>query len=172
MIKPINNNINFKGFYSLKNTNFSESQKRVIENIKTTLGNKIDNGDYLVTPGAIKDSVELTHIVTGYKFHGNGLDETVSFHRGADKFIGTYNEEYPFKIEDLSVNRWGDKPRKSDNTWKYVGWTIIALGAMLIGNGALKKCSSSIKEAPVEKITTHIKDSITTATKDSLKLFV
>ena len=42
------NNINFKGIYSLKNSNFSESQLRVIENIKTTLGDKVNNGDFLV----------------------------------------------------------------------------------------------------------------------------
>lgn len=146
------NNINFKGIYSLKNSNFSESQLRVIENIKTTLGDKVNNGDFLVTPGTIKDSVELTHIVSGYKFHGNGLDESVSFTRGADKFIGTYNETNPFKIEDLSINKWGEKPRKSDNTWKYIGWTIIALGTLLIGNGAVKKCSGPVKASTIEKI--------------------
>lgn len=99
MIPAINSATSFKGVYSNKGTKFSESQLRTIENIKTTLGDKKETNDFFVSKGKAKDSIYLSKVI-GLKSTGVGVDSnTVTWK--AEYEIGTYNEKYPFKIEDL-----------------------------------------------------------------------
>ena len=93
------NKPSFNGVYSNKGTVFSESQLKTIENIKTTLGDKKDTNDFFVSSGNIKDSVSLSKVI-GLKSIGVGIDsDEVTW--TAEYEVGTYNEENPFKIEDL-----------------------------------------------------------------------
>ena len=99
MISAINPATSFKGVYSNKGTIFSESQLRTIENIKTTLGDKKETSDFFVSKGRKKDTVFLSKVI-GLKSTGVGVDSnTVTW--SAEYEVGTYNEEHPFKIEDL-----------------------------------------------------------------------
>lgn len=175
MINAIQNNVNFNGFYSLKNTNFTDSQNRVIDDIKYALGDEIiEKEDFIVFPGAIADTVELVHYVTGLKTQGAGINERVVFHRGSDKLVGIYDETHPFNLNDLDgSDYWAEtKSRRSDNTWKFVGATIIALGALLIGNGAVKKFFANPYRANIEKVAPAVNDSLNAIKKDSLNLFM
>ncbi|MBQ7763733.1 hypothetical protein IJ384_00040 [bacterium] len=167
-----NNNINFKGFYATENSYFSEKQNKVIDDIKSKLGNRINDGDYIVSPGAIIDSIDLQHFIFGLKTTGAGLDKKYMYEKGTDKFIGSYNEEHPFNLEDLDVEPWKNSIRKSDNTWKFIAATIIALGAILIGNGAIKKYVKNQNNNIIENIAPTVKDSLNTVKKDSLNLFM
>ena len=100
MIPAINSATSFRGIYSNKGTKFSESQLRSIENIKTTLGDKKESMDFFVSKGEAKDSVYLSKVV-GLKSTDVGVDSnTVTWK--AEYEVGTYNEKYPFKIEDLA----------------------------------------------------------------------
>ena len=93
------NKPSFKGVYSNKDTIFSESQLRTIENIKSTLGNKKETNDFFVCSGNKKDSVSISKVI-GLKSTGVGIDSN-NVTWTAKYEVGTYNEEYPFKIEDL-----------------------------------------------------------------------
>ena len=100
MIPAINSATSFKGVYSNKGELFSESQLRTIENIKTTLGDKKESMDFFVSQGKTKDSVYLSKVI-GLKSTGVGVDSnTVTWQ--AEYEVGTYNEKYHFKIEDLA----------------------------------------------------------------------
>ena len=93
------NKPSFNSIYSDKGAIFSKSQLRTIENIKTTLGDKKDTNDFFVSSGNIKDSVSLSKVI-GLKTIGVGINsDTVTW--TAQYKVGTYNEEHPFKIEDL-----------------------------------------------------------------------
>ena len=55
--------------------------------------------DFFVSQGKAKDSVYLSKVI-GLKSTGVGVDSnTVTWK--AEYEVGTYNEKYPFKIEDL-----------------------------------------------------------------------
>ena len=100
MISAINSATSFRGVYSNKGENFSKSQLRTIENIKTTLGDKKESMDFFVSKGKAKNSVYLSKVI-GLKSTGVGVDSnTVTWN--AEYEVGTYNEKYPFKIEDLA----------------------------------------------------------------------
>lgn len=89
----------FNGIYSNKGAIFSESQLRTIENIKSTLGDKKETNDFFVSSGSKKDSVSLSKVI-GLKSTGVGINSNeVTW--TAEYEVGTYNEENPFKIEDL-----------------------------------------------------------------------
>lgn len=167
-----NNNITFKGFYGVANSNFNKKQDKVIDDIKSKLGDRINDGDYLVSPGAIKDSVDLQHFVFGFKTFGAGINKKYAYDKGSDKFIGSFDEEHPFNLEDLDVEPWKNSIRRSDNTWKFIAATIIALGAILIGNGAIKKYVKNQNNNIIENIAPTVKDSLNTVKKDSLNLFM
>ena len=60
MIRPINSSLSFKALYQDRNAKFSESQNKVIDDIKAKLGDKLEKEDYYVKAGAFKDSVVLS----------------------------------------------------------------------------------------------------------------
>lgn len=170
MIQTVNN-INFKGFFQKANTTFTEKQDKIADDIKNKLGEHIKYGDYVVSPGAIKDTVELQHFIFGLKEHGNGLDKTYTYPKGSDRFIGTYDETHPFEIDDINVDRWGEK-NNNYNTLKYFLGALIILAGILIGKGLLSKNTESNNKTIIEKITPKIKDSLSSTRKNSLNLFI
>ena len=99
MVNTINN-LSFKGFYQKKNQVFSDKQNKIIDDIKSKLGDKIDTNDFMVSTGAIKDTVELIHFTTGLKQHQTGIKKSFIFNKGTDKLIGVYDENNTFKTED------------------------------------------------------------------------
>ena len=126
MINPINSTITFKGVYSKKGTAFSESQLRTIDNIKTTLGDKKEKMDFFVSHGDRKDAVSLSKVV-GMKPLGTGVEsDNVTWMTQFE--VGTYDENHPFKIEDLktSEKKW------SNNNWGLIAVMCVAITAMLL----------------------------------------
>lgn len=172
MIRGINKEINFKGFYERNNSNFSDIQNRIVDDIKLKLDNKVKYGDYMVSPGAIQDTVELQHFIFGFTQNKKGKNTTFTYPKGSNRLIGVYSEKQPFEIKDLEVDKWEEFRHKSDNTWKFIGSAIIVLGALLIGNGAIKKFSTTPKKEILENFSTQTKDSLNTLKKDSLNLFI
>lgn len=93
-----NNQSNFKGVYSQKGAKFSESQLRTIENIKNTLGERQESEDFFVGHGK-NNSVSLTKVL-GLRKLGIGIESSNVTYKTQYE-IGSYDEEHPFKIEDL-----------------------------------------------------------------------
>lgn len=119
MISAINSATNFKGIYSNKGVSFSNSQLRTIENIKETLGDKQETMDFFVGHGLIQNTVNLSRVV-GMKKLGVGIhSNNVTWKEQYE--IGTYDEEHPFKIEDLKI---ADKKQTSNLLW---GLSLFAL---------------------------------------------
>ena len=172
MISSINNSLSFKAIYERKDSNFTETQHKIIDDIKQKLNNNVNYGDYMVTSGAIKDTVELQHFIFGLKEQGAEGKKCLVYPKGSDKFIGVYDEKHSFDIKDLENNNRDDVSYESDNTWKYVGWAIIALGALFIGNGAINKFVKTPKNNNVENVLTQTKDSLNAIKKDSLNIFI
>lgn len=155
MITAINSATNFRGVYSKKGAYFSESQKRTIENIKTTLGDKKDTKDFFVSQGEKKDSVSLSEVV-GLKNIGVGVDsDNVTWQ--AEFQVGTYNEEYPFKIEDLNK---AEKAWRNLNLYLWAFPIIVLTGILLAGfmgkKPAAKEINSEVKTELVQKADTLI----------------
>ncbi len=100
MIRPINSSLSFKALYQDRNAKFSESQNKVIDDIKAKLGDKLEKEDYYVKAGAFKDSVVLSRL-KGLKKTGTGIEQN---HTYQDKLlIGTYNEDFPFQLQDVGI---------------------------------------------------------------------
>lgn len=100
MIRPINSSLSFKALYQDKNAKFSESQNKVIDDIKAKLGDNLKKEDYYVKAGAFKDSVVLSRL-KGLKKTGTGIEQ---HHTYQEKLlIGTYDEEFPFQPQDAGI---------------------------------------------------------------------
>lgn len=158
MINPISN-VSFKGVYSPKYTKFTESQDRVLSDIKTKLGQEKEKSNFLAKPKG-NDSLELLEIC-GLKTKGQGLDKKITYNTAIH--IGTYDEKCPFKLEDY-------KNVKKKQIQDFVGIIIapfIVFG-IIFGINQMKNKSASPEQT--EKVMTITKDSLKTA-KDSLKIF-
>lgn len=164
MIQPVSNqNANFKGFYSKAGDKFTPNQYIVAKDIKSKLGNLVKNENFMISTGAIKDSVGLWK-VKGLTTGNINKNEIELQWKEAD-FIGTYSKEAPFKLKDLE--------RKKDYAEGII--TGICLGiittAILIVCGTLSKSNkNTVNKIKTEQYQPFVNDSLQKLKTDSCKL--
>ena len=160
-IQAINNQTNFKGVYSPRGVRFSESQKKVIDDIK----NKVNpNEDFFVEYGIRDNSIELS------KLEGRVRDALDVEKTGWKKqlYIGTYSENNLFNLEDIeNVKR---EQRKRDIGGILTG--VVILGMMSTIILGYRKNAKTKDTIPVvkEQVVNPIKDSLQRVGKDTLDL--
>lgn len=153
------NSINFKSVIVPKYPPLSDSQEKVLKDIRTKLGDKAKKQHFLIKP-LQNDIVELSK-VHNVKNVGSGIDKKVQY---SDKlFIGKYDEEHPFEIEDLHTVQ----KEQLKSLLGVLAPTMLIIGIILISAFGSKK---QPQEQTVEKTTIMAKDSVNIA-KDSLKIF-
>lgn len=159
MIKSINST-NFKSVIIPKYPKLSESQEKVVEDIRTKLGDQAEKKHFLITP--LKDDVVEVSRVYNVKDIGNGIDKKIQY--SDPLLIGRYNEETPFEIRDL-------KTVQKEQLISLLGVlapTLLIIGTILMSTFGLKK---QPQEQTLEKFETVAKDSLQTLKYDSIKLF-
>lgn len=135
MIKPINNNLNFKGYVIRPDMKYSKKQEQLIDTIRTSLNDETRNHSYEVSAGAIIDSIELW--------------EYFETKKGLKKIhIGTYDEAHPFKKSDCTNN----EQKKSSPKFKLnnLAGTLLAIGMIALGSLMITKCVQSTKQQAVK----------------------
>lgn len=161
MIQPVGNSVSFKALYADDNATFSDSQTRVVNDIKLKLGDNLKQEDYFLKAGYAKDSVTLFRFI-GLKKLGVGIDKS---HTYKDKIcIGTYDENHPFKTEDDVISQ-------KEYTKKQLGTIAIMLLAIvgIVGAGlSSKKNSSKVTEKTIQLKNSLASDS-TKILKDAFK---
>ena len=153
------NSINFKSVIVPKYPKLSESQEKVLEDIRTKLGDKAEKKHFLITP--LKDDVVELSQVHNVKNIGNGIDKKIQY--SDSLLIGRYNEETPFEIEDLHTVQ----KEQLKSLLGVLAPTMLIIGIILISAFGLKK---QPQEQVAEKAAIITKDSMNIA-KDSLKIF-
>lgn len=154
MISPININQNsFKGFYSKTGDKFSPNQYMVAKNIKKTLGDKTKTQDFVVTSGAIKDSVELWK-VDGLSI-GTSRQDELEYLWNEGEFVGVYSKEAPFKIKDLDK-----KKSYSEGIITGISIGIIATAILLACAKISKPAKNIINSVKTEQSKPQVKDTI------------
>ena len=97
MINNINS-VNFKGIVYGGLRDFSESQIKVADDIKTKLGKTAEKNDFLIKALA-DDIVELSEVYNVKKV-GTGINKEIQYSKGV--YIGKYDEKHPFELEDYN----------------------------------------------------------------------
>ena len=159
MIKAINST-NFKSVIVPKYPKLSETQEKVLEDIRIKLGDKAEKKHFLITP--LKDDVVELSEVYNVKNIGNGIDKKIQY--SDSLLIGRYNEETPFEMSDL-------KTVQKEQLISLLGVlapTLLIIGTILMSTFGLKK---QPQEQTLEKFETVAKDSLQTLKYDSIKLF-
>ena len=159
MINPVNN-ISFKSVYVTNQSIVSKSQEETILDIKNKLAEKSLKKDFVITP-LNRGFVRLTR-VRNVKEVKNNTDEKLKYKN--DLYIGTYDENHPFNIEDYD---FADKQNKKYKA-SLMALTTILIGAMIARGFALNRMVINNEN---KAVSTMMKDSIQNITKDSLKIF-
>lgn len=166
MINPVSN-VSFKAFtfWGPNYPELTESQKEIKEDIASKLvarrektNGKFDNRQFYIKP-LDKDTIELSELFRVEK-------ERKGIKYSDILFIGEYDKNHPFEIEDY------DMATKKDDRQVFLGCfgRFICLAAMLIGP-LIIFTSKQTSSPQVEKATTVVKDSIQKVAKDTLQLF-
>ena len=163
-IQPINNQTNFKAIYSPKGLHFSESQLKVIDDIKSRADEKMD---FIVRSGDTKDSVELRLLVGQKTKVENGIKLNTGIYEETRR-VGFYDKNHPFVQADAdqTAKQWNDDQK----TFFFSLLACLALfGAMMFG---VRKLQANREAVPIvkEHVVNPIKDSLQNASKDTLKL--
>ena len=153
-IQLVNSQVGFKAIYSTEKANYTESQLKIIDDIKSKTSDKMD---FAAEP-VDKDKIALYRLYEVNKTEVNGIDRYTPY---SSNYIGTYDEKNPFKKEDLI-------PPK-DNIHRIIAMYILAIGAVLISNSIVKSCTKEMSPV-VKNTTTLIKDSLQKVAKDTLDL--
>ena len=159
MIKAINST-NFKSVIVPKYPKLSESQEKVLEDIRTKLGDKAEKKHFLITP--LKDDVVELSQVYNVKNIGNGIDKKIQY--SDSLLIGRYNEETPFEMNDLKTVQ----KEQLKSLLGVLAPTFLIIGIILMSTFGSKKQS---QEQALEKVETVAKDSLQKLKHDSIKLF-
>ena len=159
MIKAINST-NFKSVIVPKYPKLSESQEKVLEDIRTKLGDKAEKKHFLITP--LKDDVVELSQVYNVKNIGNGIDKKIQY--SDSLLIGRYNEETPFEMSDLKTVQ----KEQLKSLLGVLAPTFLIIGIILMSTFGSKKQS---QEQTLEKVETVAKDSLQKLKYDSIKLF-
>lgn len=162
MIAPINNTMSFKGFYSNKNTQFNESQQKVVDDIKAKLKDESIKNDFFINPGKYKDSVYLAQVYD-LKNKGTGVDKYQTYTNKLD--IGTYDEEHLFNLEDLNDAKKADRKNTITSLISIVAIGIFTMACILAG----KSNKQFIQMPTPEHKTSIIKDTIVSDSSKILK---
>ena len=159
MLQQINN-INFKSIYYGGDSDFSESQKKVVDDIKIKLGKTVDDNNFLIK-ALNHDVVELSEI-KDVKTVGTGIDKKIEFSKGV--FIGKYDEKHPFEREDYSS-------ALKERARGFSALVVLALiyFAAIFALMPWKKNNSEAVTQQAEKVVTTAKDSLQMV-RDSLKV--
>ena len=163
-INAINNQTNFKAIYSPRGLHFSESQLKVIDDIKSRADEKMD---FIVRNGDTKDSVEL-RLLVGAKTE---LENGVKINRGiceGTRRVGFYDKNHPFVQADAdqTVKQYNDDQK----TFLYSLLVCLALfGATIFGVRKLQANRDAIPTVK-EQVVNPIKDSLQKVGKDTLDL--
>lgn len=159
MIKAINST-NFKSVIVPKYPKLSESQEKVLEDIRTKLGDKAEKKHFLITP--LKDDVVELSQVYNVKNIGNGIDKKIQY--SDSLLIGRYNEETPFEMNDLKTVQ----KEQLKSLLGVLAPTFLIIGIILMSTFGSKKQS---QEQALEKVETVAKGSLQKLKHDSIKLF-
>ena len=169
MIRPISiNKTSFQGFYSKQGEKYTPTQYFVAKDIKTKLANKAKTDDFLVSTGAIKDSVELWK-VKGLVAGDINEDELELSWKEAE-FIGAYSKEAPFKLNDLDKKQSNAKDFVT-GIFAGIGLTLAACALALLAEKLFKPKTEEIKNINIEKLQQNYNDTISKFNKDSIKLW-
>ena len=163
-INAINNQTSFKAVYYPKGLHFSESQLKVIDDIKSRAD---ENMDFIVRNGDTKDSVELRLLVGEKTELENGVRVNKGIYEGTRR-VGFYDKNHPFVQADAdqTAKQWNDDQK----TFLFSLLACLALfGAMMFG---VRKLQANRDAVPIvkEQVVNPIKDSLQKASKDTLKL--
>lgn len=159
MINSISN-INFKAVGLVKQSQFSESQRKVAEDIQKRLGKKGERYDFIIEPLS-NDIVELSEVYR-VKEVGAGIDKCIQYSNPL--LIGRYDENHPFEMKDYKqVHRDLDSRLFGMFT---LAATFFAAVLLLAPLDRAKK--DAVVKQP-EKVVTVAKDSLKTL-KDTLKI--
>ena len=163
-INAINNQTSFKAIYSPRGLYFSESQLKVIDDIKSRADEKMD---FIVRNGDTKDSVELrllvgakTELENGVKINRSICEET--------RRVGFYDKNHPFiqADADQTAKKWNDDQK----TFFFSLLACLALfGAMMFGVRKLQANKDAIPTVK-EQVVNPLKDSLQKFSKDTLDL--
>ena len=163
-IQAINNQTSFKAVYSPKGLHFSESQLKIIDDIKSRADEKMD---FIVHSGDTKDSVELRLLVGPKTKLENGVKLNTGVYEGTRR-VGFYDKNRPFVQADAdeTAKKWNDDQK----TFFFSLLALLALfGAMMFGVRKLQTNRDAIPTVK-EQVITPIKDSLQKVSKDTLNL--
>ena len=154
-IQAISNQTSFKGVYSPKGIRFSESQLKVIDDIKSKVN---PNEDFFVEYGVRDNSIELSKL--------EGRKRNTGWKK--QLYIGTYSEKCLFKTEDLEEVK--KEQQKKDLEGTLTGAIILGMMLTIIlgyrNNTKAKDTIPTVKE----QIINPIKDTLQKVGKDTLDL--
>ena len=158
MIKVISST-NFKSVIVPKYPKLSESQEKVLEDIRIKLGDKAEKKHFLITP--LKDNVVELSQVYNVKNIGTGINKKVQY--SDPLFIGRYNEEHPFEMNDYKkVHK--EQLKDLGSLLSFICFFLPAmLGLMFVTTN-----KHQAKTQQTEKVTTMAKDSLQNVKQDSL----
>ena len=160
MINNINS-VNFKGIVYGGHRDFSESQKKVANDIQTKLGKKAEKNDFLIKALA-DDIVELSEVYNVKKV-GTGINKEIQYSKVV--YIGKYDEKHPFELEDYN---YALKNKAKD--FKAIMLLALVYVATFLALMPWKKNNNETVTQQTEKVVTIAKDSLQTVKQDSLKL--
>ena len=165
-VNPSSYQPNFGKIYVPKGSYFSENQQKTVDKIIETLRtpnetykNKTpekyweNKGISFNIKGYDRDSVSLEALV-GAKEVGTGMDRhVITPGRGSSFGIGVYDEQYPFKPEDVKagLKEW------HGNINAFFAVTVIAiLGLLLVALGGRMKAQDTVKPL-IENVVNSVK---------------
>ena len=163
-IQAINSQTSFKGVYSPRGLHFSESQLKVIDDIKSRADEEMD---FIVSSGDTKDSVELRLLVGPKTKLENGIRLNTGVYEGTRR-VGIYDKNRPFVQADAdqTAKQWNDDQK----TFFFSLLALLALfGAIMFGVRNLQANRDTIP-AVKEQVVNPIKDSLQKVGKDTLNL--
>ena len=153
-------NINFKHVYTSRFTQLSESQNKVVEDIKSKLGTERSRKKDFLIKAKNNDCVELSRV---YCVENEGYGKHRHFSYVKEVPIGTYSEEMPFEFEDY-------KKVMKKNRKNTLNTLVLGFGLFGIVFGGLVASTTKKINTSTEKVMTIAKDSIQTLKKDSLQI--
>ena len=164
-INTINNQTSFKAVYSSRGLHFSESQLKVIDDIKSRAD---ENMDFIVRNGDTKDSVELRLLVGPKTKLENGVRLNTGIYEGTRR-VGIYDKNRPFVQADAdqTAKQWNDDQK----TFFFSLLALLALfGAMMFGVRKLQEANKDAIPTVKEQVVNPLKDSLQKFSKDTLDL--
>ena len=158
MIKAINST-NFKSVIVPKYPKLSESQEKVLEDIRIKLGDKAEKKHFLITP--LKDDVVELSEVYNVREVGTGIGKKIRY--SDPLLIGRYNEETPFEMNDYKKVH---KEQLKD-LLGLLGFVTIFMAGLLGFMFAITN-KKPFQSQETEKVVNMTKDSLQNVKQDSL----